>query len=156
MNRSTKKKTKTNTIRQSAVIEAEIKEVDLQLEQLADKKASLSRALLLAVEDETKDEADERGDAASQNVPSEGLRDAETGEDVEERVLNSLSWRPFRSGKKGEWTFATDRSGNLMTPLERSRTLVAALRDQRRVSLGGYHYRMSQDGKFLHRFPTSD
>jgi hypothetical protein len=145
------KRVKTSLIQQSEILREEIKELDLQLEQIHEKRAALTQALLMATEDE---KARKRISATSPEPSS--LKEEVTDQDVERQALNSLTWKPFPSGKKGEWTFATDRSGNLMSSLERSRSLVNALRGQRRVSLGGYHYRMSQDGKFLHRFPAGD
>jgi len=138
----TTKQAKPNLVRQSEPIEDEMKELDLQLEELRERRAALSQALLMAKKDERE----------GQEEPS-GL---EPYEDVEEIALKSLPWRPFGPGKKGEWTFATDMNGNLITQLERSHSFVSALRERSRVDRGGYHYRISQNGRFLHRFPADN
>lgn len=70
------------------------------------------------------------------------------------RVLTSLQWKPFKGGKDGEWTFLTDPQGNLVEELEPLKDFVLGLTKDKRVIEGEYAYNVSENKKFLHRFPT--
>lgn len=70
------------------------------------------------------------------------------------KVLASLQWKPFKGGKDGEWTFLTDPQGNLVKELEPIRGFVEGLSKDKRVVEGEHGYNISENRKFLHRFPS--
>ncbi len=70
------------------------------------------------------------------------------------KVLASLQWKPFKGGKDGEWTFLSDPQGNLIKELEPMRGFVEGLSKDKRVVEGEYGYNISENRKFLHRFPS--
>jgi hypothetical protein len=70
------------------------------------------------------------------------------------RVLTSVQWKPFKGGKDGEWTFLTDPKGNLVKDLEPINDFVQKLTKDKRVIEGEYGYNISENKKFLHRFPA--
>ncbi len=70
------------------------------------------------------------------------------------RVLTSVQWTPFKGGKDGEWTFLTDPQGNLVKELEPVKEFVQGLTKDKRVVVGEYGYNISENKKFLHRFPV--
>jgi hypothetical protein len=141
------RQTNAKVIEQSETLQDEIKEIDIQLEQLKEKRAALSQAVLMAVKEEQGEEEKEE-----ERRPEE----IEMSENSEETNLSLLQWRPFGPGKKGEWTFATDREGRLLQQLEHSSSLLSSLKERQRVNIGGYNYKMSENGRFLHRFPDEE
>jgi hypothetical protein len=70
------------------------------------------------------------------------------------RVLTSLQWKSFKGGKDGEWTFLTDPQGNLVKELEPVKDFVLKLTKDKRIFKGEYGYNVSENKKFLHRFPA--
>ena len=70
------------------------------------------------------------------------------------KVLASLQWKPFKGGKEGEWTFLTDPQGNLIKELEPIKGFVEGLSKDKRVVEGEHGYNISENKKFLHRFPA--
>jgi hypothetical protein len=141
--RSTKQIEEANVIQQREALQDEIKDLDLQLEQLQERRTALSQAMSMAA----KEEQGKRG------RPPDELEMFDT---PEVRNLNMLQWRPFGPGKKGEWTFATERNGRLVKQLEQSPLFISALKAHQRVDRGGYHYKISGNGRFLHRFPADN
>lgn len=69
-------------------------------------------------------------------------------------VLTSLQWKPFKGGKDGEWAFLTDRQGNLVKELEPMKAFIEKLKKEKQLVVGEYRYNVSENDKFLHRFPT--
>jgi hypothetical protein len=69
-------------------------------------------------------------------------------------VLASLQWKPFKGGKDGEWTFLTDPQGNLVKELEPVKDFVQKLTKDKKIIDGEYGYNISENKKFLHRYPT--
>jgi hypothetical protein len=70
------------------------------------------------------------------------------------KILGSLQWKPFKGGKEGEWTFLTDPQGKLIKELEPIKGFVEGLSKDKRVVEGEYGYNISENKKFLHRFPS--
>lgn len=134
---------------QREALQDEIEEINLQLEQLKEKRTALSQALIIAEKEEEHGKEEEEGGGGS---PDE----LEMFENPVDTNLSLLQWRSFGPGKKGEWTFATDRNGRLMEQLEHSPSFVSALRENQRVNRGSYNYKISQNGRFLHRFPAEE
>ena len=145
------RQTKANVIEQSETLQDEIKEIDIQLEQLKEKRTALSQAMLMAVKEEQGG-----GGGEEEEEEERRLDEPEMSESSEERDLSLLRWTPFGPGKKGEWTFATDRDGSLIQQLERSPSFLSSLKEHQRVNRGGYDYKISENGRFLHRFPAGD
>jgi hypothetical protein len=135
------KQTEANAIEQKEALRQEINELDIQLERLKERRTALSQAMVLAAREEEGGEERPAGEL-------------EEFENPEVMSLNTLQWRPFGPGKKGEWAFATERDGGLVKQLEQSPSVISALKTHQRLDRGGYHYKMSRDGRFLHRFPA--
>jgi hypothetical protein len=138
-------------IEQSETLQGEIKEIDIQLEQLKERRAALSQAMLMAVKEEQA-----RGEEEEEKEEERRPEEPVMSENSEETNLSLLQWRPFGPGKKGEWTFATDREGRLLQQLEHSSSFLSSLKEHQRVNIGGYNYKMSENGRFLHRFSDDE
>jgi hypothetical protein len=74
-----------------------------------------------------------------------------------EDILNSLPWRTFdKSGRQGNWIFATTKEGALIPQLadgELSLLYNRLLKGAHAV-IGDWSYAVSANGKFLNRFPV--
>ena len=118
-------------------IEAELKSVDLAIEELQKKK----RALV-----EEKRTLKPGAPGPAQLAPSPSA----VSDKALEKTLNLLEWTGFKK-KDGEWAFLKDRQGNIVEWLDSAPEFVEAVRKGKEVTVGKYRYRVSDD-KFLNRF----
>jgi hypothetical protein len=119
-------------------IDAELRSVDLSIEELKKKKSSLLE--------------EKRYIRAGKSGP--GLQPPQTpaaaADKALEKTLNLLEWTGFKK-KDGEWAFLRDRQGNIVEWLESAPEFVEQVRKGKEVIVGKYRYRVSDD-KFLNRF----
>jgi|ERR1039457_7207568 hypothetical protein len=118
-------------------IEAELKSVDLAIEELQKKKRAL-------VEEKRTHRSGAPGPAPVA-PPASPVSDKAL-----EKTLNLLEWTGFKK-KDGEWAFFRDRQGNIVEWLDSAPEFVQAVRKGKEVTVGKYRYRVSDD-KFLNRF----
>jgi len=126
-----------------AEIDARVGEIDLVLDYLQRRRGDLLSAKSSSAE------AGERLRMSDHSVDHSGR----SGIARQER-LESLPWRDFEAGGTGQWTFVNDRAGKLLSELEPVRDVVEELRRGEPLVVGGYRYRLSQNGKFLNRTPV--
>ncbi|MGA2666401.1 MAG: hypothetical protein ABSF83_15805 [Nitrososphaerales archaeon] len=119
-----------------AEIDARLGEIDLMLDYLQRRRADLLSA------------------KSSSAESGERLRRLDHGGRsgiARQERLESLPWRAFEAGGAGQWTFVNDRAGKLLSELEPVRDVVEELGRGEPLVVGGYRYRLSQNGKFLNR-----
>ncbi|MDA4113945.1 MAG: hypothetical protein OK474_07850 [Thaumarchaeota archaeon] len=122
-------------------IEAKIEELDLMLDYLQRRKEDLLSAKMNSVEG--------RKHQGSMEVGSVGKLSA-----AQQERLAALPWKDFGAGKVGQWTFVNDRNGNLTKELEPVKDVIDKLKQGEALSVGGFRYRISENGKFLNRTPV--
>jgi hypothetical protein len=130
---------------EEAQVSAKIEELDTIIVRLQKRKQELTEAM------ETM-----KGEMTFGRTPSpSGFEKGEDQDSVDEGVLkslNSVRWKGFGQGKEGEWTFVTDRQGNLTKELQPARGFIEGLKAGAPIAAGKYRYKVSQDGKFLNRY----
>jgi hypothetical protein len=136
------KNTSQNTTwNEESEIEAKIEELDLMLDFLQRRKEDLLSAKI--------NSAESRKHQRSTEVRSAGKLSV-----AQQERLVALPWKDFGAGKVGQWTFVNDRNGNLTKELEPVKDVVDKLRQGEALSVGGFRYRISENGKFLNRTPV--
>ena len=118
-------------------IDAELKSVDLSIQDLQKKKGALL--------EEKRNISRGKPGADLPPIPQPAMTDKAL-----EKTLNLLEWTGFKK-KDGEWAFLRDRQGNIVEWLESAPEFVAQVRKGKEVIVGKYRYRVSDD-KFLNRF----
>jgi hypothetical protein len=133
-----------------ARIDAQLKDIEVSIEELQKKRAELLRAKgairwakTTASVSKTTDPRPvlpaSSASAASAAASTKALQEA----------LNSLEWSSFKK-KEGEWTFLRNRDGTLVDALASETDFVNRLRRGEAIVVGRYRYAASED-RFLNR-----
>jgi hypothetical protein len=121
-------------------IVSRLEEIDIMLEQLRKRRTELQE-----VQGTIRD---------AESFSSERFGNFGQGYSMEaERAFGSLQWKRFGPDKIGEWAFVSDKQGGLVNSLRPIADVIERLKSGTQLKIGKYRYKISENGKFLNRFP---